>query len=165
MNRHLLRLVKDADLAEDLLQETYIRLWSHIEEWENISSPRSWLIKIATNIALSHLRKKRRRPSHASYEGQTADDEGDLLEPSWMEDHSTPGPDELLERSEEVRMLRRLVEELSEEKQEVMRLVLNQDLSVGEVSEALDVPEGTVKSRLHYAKRDIANRWISDKKP
>ena len=79
------------------------------------------------------------------------DGEEDEWVPAWMADPRTPSPAEQLARAEDVRALSQAVGCLPEEKRVVVHLIHNEGLSVREAAKALGIPEGTVKSRLHYA--------------
>ena len=59
----LVQVVRDEAAADDLLQETFLRLWTRAEQWQGTGSVAGWLMRIATNLALNHLRSKRRRPA------------------------------------------------------------------------------------------------------
>jgi RNA polymerase sigma-70 factor (ECF subfamily) len=76
-----------------------------------------------------------------------------------MIDDSALGPDAALDLTERRQMFRQLVEGLPEEKGEVFRLVHEMEMSMRDAAGALGIPEGTVKSRLHYAKRHLAREW------
>ncbi len=82
------------------------------------------------------------------------EDEGGM--PGWMIDAVSPGPEVLCEQSERMTLLHLLLDRLPEEKREVIRLVHEAELEIHEVAERLGIPEGTVKSRLHYAKKHLA---------
>jgi RNA polymerase sigma-70 factor, ECF subfamily len=79
--------------------------------------------------------------------------------PSWMVDHSLPSPDVILEHSERNELLQQLVEGLPTEKRVVFRLVYENEMATRQVAQTLGIPEGTVKSRLHYATRRLAQAW------
>ena len=79
--------------------------------------------------------------------------------PSSMIDASPLGPDAVVEQAEQRRLIRRFVDTLPEEKREVFRMVHDAEMEVREVAERLGIPEGTVKSRLHHARRRIAKDW------
>ncbi len=66
LRRHMLRMLRDADAAEDVLQETLLRAWTHAAQWDGRGTPRAWLFRIATNLALNHIRALRRRPPAAA---------------------------------------------------------------------------------------------------
>ena len=76
-----------------------------------------------------------------------------------MIDASALGPDVAAEMAEERRTLRTLVEGLPAGKREVFRLVHEMEMSMRDAAEVLDIPEGTVKSRLYYARKELASAW------
>jgi RNA polymerase sigma-70 factor (ECF subfamily) len=69
------------------------------------------------------------------------------------------GPDAALELAERHALYRRLLAEMPEEKREVLRLIHDDELEIGEVARTLGIPPGTVKSRLHYAMQRLARAW------
>lgn len=160
IRRHLAGMVRDKDAAEDLVQEVFLRVWTRTEQWDGRGALRGWLYRIATNLALNHLRsvsRRRERPLELP-----PDPENDDLEPQvpgWLVDLSTLGPEAMLEASEQREQLQRLLSALPEEKREVVRLVHEAEMNLREVAEALGIPEGTVKSRLHYATKELAQGW------
>jgi RNA polymerase sigma-70 factor (ECF subfamily) len=76
-----------------------------------------------------------------------------------MVDAATLPPDEALVQAERRRLLDRSVSHLSVGKQEVLRLLYEAHLETGQIAAQLGIPEGTVKSRLHHARREIARSW------
>ena len=62
IRRHLHSIVRDAPATEDLLQETYLRVWTRAGQWNGQGAVKGWLFRIATNLALNHLRTRKRRP-------------------------------------------------------------------------------------------------------
>jgi RNA polymerase sigma-70 factor (ECF subfamily) len=162
VRRHLMRMLRHEETVEDLTQETFLRVWTRADQWDGRGECRAWLLRIATNLALNLLRAQRRRrevPLEVPPNLLTDDDEGML--PGWMIDAVSPGPEVLCEQSERFALLRRLVERLPEEKREVIHLVHEAEMGIHEVAEQLGIPEGTVKSRLYYAKKHLA-REISE---
>jgi RNA polymerase sigma-70 factor, ECF subfamily len=160
LRRHLLRMLRDADAADDLLQETLLRIWTHAAQWDGRGAPRAWLFRIATNLALNHVRTLRRRPQQPlDIPPDPADPDEEPAIPSWMIDRATLGPGDALELSERLARLRRLVAALPEEKREVLRLIHGAEMEIGEVAQTLGIPRGTVKSRLHYATQRLAREW------
>jgi RNA polymerase sigma-70 factor, ECF subfamily len=164
VRRHLLRTVRDPDAAQDLLQEVLLRVWTRADQWDGRGSFRAWLFRVATNLALNHLRTVRRRrqqPLELPPDRPVLDDEerDEGRVPAWMVDTATLGPDAAVERAERHALLRRLVGELPEEKREVFRLIHDAELEIRQVAEVLSIPEGTVKSRLYYANKRIVQQW------
>lgn len=158
---HVGRTVRDADGADDLVQEIFLRVWTRAEQWNGTGSVKAWLYRIATNLALNHLRDTNRH-WHQSLEPQpeiNADGEEENRAPGWLIDAASLGPVEIAEQIERHAILQRLVDTLPEEKREVLRLVHQEDMELHEVADHLGIPEGTVKSRLHYATRQLAQKW------
>jgi RNA polymerase sigma-70 factor, ECF subfamily len=158
--RYLAATVRDGAAAEDLLQEVFLRLWTRAEQWDGRGALKAWLFRIATNLALNHLRTvQRRREQPLEIVGDvTAGERADRV-PDWLIDTSSPSPEAVLEQAERQALLRRLVDGLPEEKRAVFRLVHEEKMSLQDVADALGIPEGTVKSRLHYARKRLALAW------
>ena len=158
--RHLVRILRDPAAAEDLAQEVFLRLWQRADQRRPDAPFRSWLLRIATNLALNHLRTvKRRREQPVPPALPRPEDEEDAAPPAWMIDAATLRPDEALLQAERRRLLDRSVSQLSVGKQEVLRLLCEAHLETGQIAAELGIPEGTVKSRLHHARREIARSW------
>lgn len=160
LRRHLLRMLRDVDAAEDLLQETLLRVWTHAAQWDGRGTLRAWLFRVATNLALNYVRTiRRRRQQPLDLPPDLAESDQEVEVPSWMIDTVSLGPDAALELAERHALLRRLLAELPEEKREVLRLIHDDELEIGEVARTLGIPPGTVKSRLHYATQRLARAW------
>jgi RNA polymerase sigma-70 factor (ECF subfamily) len=160
VRQHLVCTVHDEDTADDLVQEVFLRVWTHAGQWDGRGTFRMWLFRIATNLALNHLRSVRRRrqqPFEIPVDENNEEDEHPT--PAWMVDTSLPRPDVVLEQTEQHQLLRQLIEELPEEKREVFRLVYEAEMEIRDVADTLGIPEGTVKSRLHYATKRLAQEW------
>jgi RNA polymerase sigma-70 factor (ECF subfamily) len=159
IRRHVGRIARDDAAAQDLVQEVFLRVWTRAAQWDGRGSFKAWLYRIATNLALNHLRTvRRRRELPLATEGDWDEDEGDLV-PAWMVDVSAPGPDAALERAQEHELFRRLVDRLPDEKRAVFRLVHEFELTIRDAADELGIPEGTAKSRLHYAKKRLVRDW------
>jgi RNA polymerase sigma-70 factor (ECF subfamily) len=157
--RHLRRITGDDVAAQDLLQEAFLRVWTRAAQWDGRGTFRAWLYRIATNLALNHLRTvRRRRELPLDVEDDWDEDEGDLV-PAWMADASALGPDAAFEMAEEREQFRRLVHALPDEKRAVFRLVHEMEMTIRDAADELGIPEGTAKSRLHYAKRRLTRDW------
>ena len=158
IRRHLARLTENDASAQDLVQETFLRVWTRAEQWDGRGSFAGWLYRIATNLAFNYLRSMRRRREQP-LEALAAEDEAeqDYL-PAWMMDPS-PGPDAAFESIERSERFRHLVQGLPEDKRDVLYLVHEMEMSIHDAADELGIPEGTAKSRLHYAKKRLAHEW------
>jgi len=119
---------RDRQAADDLLQDTFVQAAGQGEGIAALRSPRAWLIAVARNLSLMLLR--RRRPV------ELADDP-----PSRPQVAADPRLDQM----------RQAVARLPEPFREVLELRLREELSYGQIAQVLEIPVGTVRSRLHHA--------------
>lgn len=160
IRRHLARMAGDSAVAQDLLQETFLRVWTRAAQWDGRGSFKAWLYRIATNLALNHLRSMRRRKEQPlEIAGEWDSDADEYVSPAWAIDAGAPEPEDVLEMAERHERYRRLVDRLPEEKREVLHLVHEVEMSLQDAADELGIPEGTVKSRLYYAKQRLAQEW------
>lgn len=157
---HLTRMLRDVGAADDVAQEVFLRVWNRADQWSGTGPFRAWLLRIATNLALNHLRgKKRRRELSLEMPSMYDDEEDENLVPGWMIDHASLGPDAQIEQVEQQQMLRQMISDLPKEKRDVFEMVHKEELALQEVAKRLGIPEGTVKSRLFHARKKLANAW------
>lgn len=148
-----LRMVHQAEDAEDLTQETFVRMFRAIDRYDPTRPFGAWLFTIASRLCIDHIRRRRVRPiSLVRREADTGEER--VIE---MEDRS-PGPEELASRTEEEQRTRELVDSLPPHYRIVVILRHQQDLSYEEIAEALRLPLGTVKARIHRARALLKNR-------
>ena len=160
LRRHLLGIARDPAAAEDLLQEVLLRVWMRAEQWDGRGEARAWLFRIATNLALNHLRTlRRRRERPLEHTAGTFADEEEPPAPAWMVDTAALPPDRQVEQAEAQAQIWRLVNALPEEKRAVFRLAVEEDFDLREVAARLDIPEGTVRSRLFHARKRLTHQW------
>jgi RNA polymerase sigma-70 factor (ECF subfamily) len=161
VRRILERILSDHHATEDLSQEVFLRVWTRSEQWSGQGLLKSWLFRIATNLALNYLRTVRRR-RELPFE-PAPDEEGQQLSAGASRiDVAGARPDLALEELEWRERLHRMLQHLSEVKREVFHLVHNEEMDVREVAESLGIPEGTVRSRLHYARKQLAREWQNE---
>jgi RNA polymerase sigma-70 factor (ECF subfamily) len=151
-------MLRSREAVEEVSQETFLRAWKGLSTLRHPSATRAWLRRIATNCALNHLRAIRSRPKVPLVFAAATEDEEDDFVPAWMIDPRSLSPAEQLTRSEDARALSRALESLPAQKRRVVHLVHDQGLSIREAARAMGIPEGTVKSRLHYALRLVEGR-------
>lgn len=141
-------LVQDRDLAEDVVQSTFITAFEKLSSFRG-GSFRAWLFKIGRNRSFDELRKRRRFPS-ISLDGPTGPEE-DSSPLSFIPDDSL-AVEEAVEQAQQAEMVSRLLERLPEIYRQVLRLADMEEMNYQEVAELLDLPLGTVKSRLARAR-------------
>ena len=161
VRQHILSIVRTESAAEDLVQEVFLRVWMRAEQWNGQGEFKSWLFRIATNLALNHLRTVRRwRQEPLETPPDEFDDEDERpSDPDWLIDTSSRGPEVMMEQAERSQLLWQLVDGLPQEKREVLHLIYQKEMALREAAIELGIPEGTVKSRLHYSIRHLAREW------
>ncbi len=141
-------LTRSAADADDLAQETFVRAWGAIGRFETGQPLYPWLARIVTNQAFSLFRTRRRRP-------ETSIDA--LLEAGQQWGVDDDPADHSANRERDAQ-LRECFDELAPEHQAVLALRAVQDLSYDEIARALEVPVGTVMSRLSRARAELRRR-------
>jgi RNA polymerase sigma-70 factor (ECF subfamily) len=129
------------DEAEDVGQETFIRLYRSLDRFRGDSSLGTYLTRIAINLSLTALKKRKRRMSRFVRQDET---ERDRPEASW-------DPRDQIERSEDIRRVRAAVTRLAPNHRTVIVLRMIDGYSTKETAEILGIPAGTVMSRLARA--------------
>lgn len=158
--RHIAGIVHNSAIAQDVLQEVLMRLWMRADQWDGTGCPRAWLFRIATNLALNEIRTASRR-RETGLDEVTAPATGKSA--SRIPDPLIQlGPDCQIEAGEQSSRLRRLIGALPAAKRDVAQLAWEEELELHEVAERLDIPEGTVKSRLYHARKWLACQWNAE---
>jgi RNA polymerase sigma-70 factor, ECF subfamily len=147
------RFVHDYAESQDIAQETFIRAYRAINSFRGDAQFYTWLYRIAVNTAKNHLVSMKRRPPTSDIEAEDAEHfEGAHR----MHDSDTP-EHELL-REEIARTVSEVVSELPEELRQAITLREMEGLSYEEISETMDCPIGTVRSRIFRAREAIDAR-------
>jgi RNA polymerase sigma factor (sigma-70 family) len=137
----IMRIVRDRGIAEDLTVETFWRIYRSRERFQAGGNFGAWAYRIATNLALSHVRRARR--------------EEDLAE-----EPAAAGSPDLAEREETASKIRWAFKRLPPRLQLAVTLALVEERPYPEIAEALGVPLGTVKSRVFRAVRILRKQLI-----
>jgi RNA polymerase sigma-70 factor, ECF subfamily len=138
--RFVVRLSGDAALAEDTVSETFLEVWKSAQSFAGRSQVLTWLLAIARHKALSAVR------------GRSAFRQGDL-EPAVP---SADDPEVSVYRKDRSKILRACLGRLSPAHREILDLVYYHEKSIEEVAHILATPAGTVKTRIFYARRYLA---------
>lgn len=141
--RYLLRWVHEPASAEDLFQQTWMRVIQNIRRFDAKRNFDAWLFAVARNIAIDYLR--RRRP--ASLEEPVGED----LTMAGAFAIDTPGPLDQVLRSEKMELVRSALEFQPPIYREILSLRFEEEMKLEEIAEVLSVPLGTVKTRLARA--------------
>jgi RNA polymerase sigma-70 factor (ECF subfamily) len=140
--RFAMRLVRSAAVAEEVTNEVFLEVWRHAGKFEGASAPGTWILSIAHHRAVSRLRKRREESWDEDAAGALADASDD--------------PEVAAQKADKGAILRLCLEKLSAEHKAVVDLVYYHELSVSEVSEVLEIPENTVKTRMFYARKRLS---------
>ena len=152
-----LRLCGDREAAADLAQEAFIKAWQGLGSFQGESSFATWVYRLATNLCIDYLRKKKRR------EGVELSVSLDDSDSGWAEPADRESdPQLVLERSERGRALARGLASLPGWQRQVLVLRELSGLSYQEISQALDVDLGTVKSRIARARLSLRKILLED---
>ena len=136
------RFVNDLDLAEDLVQDTLLKLYTHKDSYQEIAKFSTWLYTIAANLARTELRKKKRRKTFSVTE-LSRDDREFIIASSDVD------PSEDLSSQNFEKSVQMALAELPDDFKTIIILRDIQELSYDEISKIVDVPLGTVKSRIN----------------
>jgi len=153
------RFVRDVDLVPDLAQETFIRAYRAIPQFRGESAFYTWLYRIAVNTAKKALIGLRRDPliTESARGGSGDDDEGDS---SRVENEMTTGenPESLMASRQIADTVNAAIESLSDDLRQAITLREIEGLSYEEISDVMNCPIGTVRSRIFRAREAIAQR-------
>ncbi|WP_198389327.1 sigma-70 family RNA polymerase sigma factor [Roseovarius faecimaris] len=137
------RFVSDVDAAEDLTNDVFIEIWHKASSYEGRSKVSSWLLGVARYKALSEMRK--RKPVHSKSDEilETIEDDAD-------------DPEMLTQKRDKGAAIKRCIETLSRDHRVILELIYYHEKSIEEVSEILDIPKNTVKTRTFHARKQLS---------
>jgi len=156
---YLRRYLGDANLADDVFQATFLQVYIKIAQYEPGRAARPWLYTIATHQAIDAMRRVGRHPMVSLEQAASEGENGEVRSMVDMLEARESSPlDQTLE-GESREQVRAYVDKLPEFLRQVVVLVYYQGLKYREVADILDVPVGTVKSRLHTALVKLQESW------
>jgi RNA polymerase sigma-70 factor, ECF subfamily len=141
--RFSLRLTGDPTTSEDIVSDVFLNVWRCANEFKAHSQVSTWLLAIARNLAFSAWRRRTTEGPMPSTIEQVED--------------SAANPEIALHSVERRAILAHCLRQLSAAHREVIDLVYYHEKSVSEVSEIVGIPKATVKTRMHYARKEIAD--------
>ncbi|MBB5045458.1 RNA polymerase sigma-70 factor (ECF subfamily) [Rhodopseudomonas rhenobacensis] len=140
--RFILRMVRDASVAEDLVSQVFLDVWRTAGQFEGRAQVSTWLLSIARFKALTALRQRQHEDL----------DQDDVLEIA----DGAETPEAALDRSRTNAILRACVAKLSPAHREIITLVYYHEKSVEEAGQIIGIPSSTVKTRMFYARKQLA---------
>ena len=142
----VMRFVGDSQDAEDITQETFLKAWKSAKQYrEDASKFKTWVLRIARNSAIDHLRKRK----HVPFSQFDTEDGHNVLVETVPDTESLP--EELFAKLQDAEVVQKALEELSPDAREIMLLHYTNGLTFLEIGEMLGEPQNTVKSRHHRA--------------
>ena len=141
--RFILRIVRDATTAEDLVSQVFLDVWRTAGQFQGRSQVSTWLLSIARFKALTAMRQRRFEDIDQEDVRQIPDD--------------SDTPETSLDRSDTSAILRACVQKLSPAHREIINLVYYHEKSVEEVGQIIGIPQSTVKTRMFYARKQLAD--------
>lgn len=141
---------------EDLTQETFMKAYNRLDSYRSDSAPYTWLYQIAKNTCMDAMRKvKVRRKVKSWFSAFSSADES---EENSYEPPSKELPDEAMDRQESIQLLRKAVAQLPEEQRSLIVFKDFEGLSYEKIAEIYELPEGTIKSRLFKARKQLKQK-------
>lgn len=151
-----IQIVKNEQDAMDLLQDAYLSALTKIEQLESSAKIKSWFNCIVANRCRDWLRKKKGHNTQLFAELENDEyDEG--VEDRFANENMQFSPDESVDYAETKRLMQEILDKLPEDQRLCVLMYYYDELSVGEIAQALKCSTGTVKSRLNYARKKIKN--------
>ncbi|MEX0912725.1 MAG: sigma-70 family RNA polymerase sigma factor [Gemmatimonadota bacterium] len=151
------RMVRDRELAEDLAQETFVKVFNRLDSYKPKYKFSSWIFKIASNLAIDTLRKK--EPKTVSLDGSTYAQTTEEMERTRIVVASKDrNPEELLEARELGRELEEAIGELRVEYRTAVLLRHVEGRPYEEIAEIMEVPLGTVKTYIHRGRSELKEK-------
>jgi RNA polymerase sigma-70 factor (ECF subfamily) len=138
----IVRLVTDAGRAEDLVSEVFIDVWRQADRFEGRSQVSTWILSIARFKALSAIHRRR-------------DTQLDEMAMELIEDPADT-PEEVVLNWDRSAQLRICLAQMSRDHREILDLVYYQEKSIEEIAEVIQIPKNTVKTRMFYARKRLA---------
>lgn len=156
--QYAFRLTSNSEEAADVVADAFVRVYSALQNFKGQSAFTTWLYRILTNCYLD-LRKKEKTRQSSSLDSTLITAEGEV-ERQFEDD--APSPHELFERGERERAVQDAVGVLPDYQKAMIVMYHSESMSYEEIAEALDLPIGTVKSRLNRARLSLRQLLVPD---
>lgn len=150
--RTALRMTQDHAVAEDIVQETCLKAYTNFSHYQHDTNFKAWLFRIMANLCIDHIRRKA-AISMVPIDAVPMEGEGFL-----SSDRCADNPEIQAMRGDTQQALLTAIEALAPEPRAVVILILIEGMSYDEVAQSLDLPLGTVRSKLHRARKHLQER-------
>jgi len=153
--RAVFRIIKNREDAEDLVQETFLKAFAHLQSFNGASKFSTWLVRIGINAGLGELRRRRSRPE-ASFDGMNSDDN------EWHREIPDKAVDieAQLMRSEMIEWMNMAVNRLNPSLRSVVEMQQKHDYSHTEIALLANLSVAAVKCRLSRARQTLRERYV-----
>ena len=148
-------MIKDEDAVFDIVQDTYIKAFAHLDSFQGDTKFLPWVRQIAANTARDWLKKK--RPMLFSELG-SGDEQDTPVEELFPDECSENLPDQVIDQKETKRLIGEIIDELPEDQRAAIGMFYYEEMSVKEIAAAMGVSESAVKSRLMYGRNKIEKK-------
>ncbi|MEX0609777.1 MAG: sigma-70 family RNA polymerase sigma factor [Balneolaceae bacterium] len=155
---HIRKMIKEKELADDLVQEVFMKAFHNLSSYSNEYAFSTWLYRIATNHTIDYLRKKKLQTFSINEPYSTKDGDMEIQLPDYS--FATDSP---IIKKERKQIVQNAIENLPEKYRQVIEMRHMEEKSYQEISELLDLPLGTVKAHIFRA-REMLYKALIDKK-
>jgi len=153
-------MVRNREDARDLAQEAFVKAFKNLSRFRFSASFYTWLCRIAMNVSIDHLRRQKVRRAESFDDGVASRGPDGVIS---LEHHrNNPGRD--LERKRLHAAILAAMDELPHDQQQVIVLREVEGMAYKEIAEVMDIPEGTVMSRLYYARKKLQAALAGERK-
>ncbi len=152
------RMLGEPEAAEDAAQETFLKAYQNLPRYDVERPFATWLLSIAAHHCIDKLRRKR-------FVSFSIDDEGDDEAPIEIPDRNAPDPESETARRQQQQRLHQLLQSLDPTDRAAVAMRYWQDASEVEIAQTLGLTVPAVKSRLHRARKALAELWQEDEEP
>lgn len=146
-------MIQDEDAVFDIVQNTFIKAFTHLDKFDGSDRFIPWMKQIAVNASKDWLKKK--NPLLFS---ELQSEEDTLFEEQLVDDKPENLPEQVLDREETARLIREILQELPEDQRAVIGMYYYEEFSVKKIAQLMDITESAVKSRLLYGRRKIEKK-------
>jgi RNA polymerase sigma-70 factor, ECF subfamily len=151
-------MVRNREDARDITQEAFVKAYHSLKGFRLESSFYTWLYRIAMNLSIDLTRKRKRREVSGFDENIASKDADGVIDVA----HHGDSPSKALERKQLLGRIMASMQKLSDDQRQVILLREVEGLSYKEISDVMEIPEGTVMSRLFYARKKLQSLLTED---
>lgn len=142
------KMIKNEDDVQDLVQETFIKVYNSLDKYQQSFAFSSWLYRLASNHCIDFLRKKRLSTISLQFSNSKTDEEQEYE----IEDNSNI-PDRIMLQAEKSEIIEKAISSLPDNYRLIIRLRHEEDLDYQQIAERMNIPLGTVKAQLFRARK------------